>query len=70
MSAPLADQYLDMIGMLHEITWTPTGSAEDPWPLHLEITDGHGRAACLVHREDAETLISYLTARLAETASS
>lgn len=67
MSTPdREDQYLDLYGILHEVNLAPAGTEDDPWPFLMATRDGHGSTAVLIHREDAQQLIEFLTRHLAE----
>jgi hypothetical protein len=56
--------FLHLEGMIHEIDIAPSGPPEDPWPFCLMVNNGHETVSALLHREDAQEIVDWLTARL------
>jgi hypothetical protein len=57
-------QFLDLQGVLHEISIAPAGPLRDPWPFVMIARDGHAETFVQIHREDAKALVAFFTEHL------
>lgn len=56
--------FLHIQGFIHELDITPSGTAEDPWPLVLFVDSGPAQASAMIHRDDAELIVGFLAQHL------
>lgn len=58
------DQFLHLTGFIHELDFTPTGTADHPWPFLMTSDNGHGEVSVQIHEDDAEQIIEFLQRHL------